>query len=474
MADLKLNMKLAQQLVMTPQLQQAIKLLQLSRLELQQTINSELLENPVLEEVIDSIDPNIVQEGKKDGEENPEGSWEDYVQTYDSNSSAPPSSRYNTRSSEEFFNIENIGSKTETLSDHLLWQLKMTGLSRKEEAFGEKIIENINEDGYLLNFEELLKGSGLTHDEAEEVLLKMQEFDPVGIASRDIKECLLQQIRQLNVKDGKIIALVKNHLSDLEKKNFPAIARKLNINVERAMDLAKFILALEPKPGRAFSVGDTQYIVPDIYVFKVGNDYVISLNDDGIPKLRVSAYYKSMVEANTIKMAGKLDAKSKDYIQDKLRSAVALIRSIQHRQKTIYKVTEAIIKKQLDFLEHGVSKLRPMILREIAQEIGIHESTVSRVTTNKYIHTPQGIFELKFFFTNPASSKTGNEDVASESVRQRIKQLVAVEDQKSPLSDQQIVDELKKFNMDVARRTVAKYRDILGILPSSKRKKYVI
>jgi len=470
MGDLKLNIKLSQQLVMTPQLQQAIKLLQLSRLELQQTINGELLENPVLEEVIDSPDPNLVQEGKKDGEDCPEGSWEDYVQTYDSNSSTPPSIRAQ-RSSEEFFNIENIGSKTETLNDHLMWQLKMTGLSKKEEAFGEKIIENINEDGYLVNFEELAKESGLNHEEAEEVLLRIQEFDPVGIASRDLKECLLQQIRQLNIKDGKLVALVKNHINDLEKKNFHVIARKLNITVEKAMDLIKFVLSLEPKPGRAFSFAETQYIVPDIYVFKIGKDYVISLNDDGLPKLRVSAYYKNMVEAKTTKV-GKLDDKSKNYIQDKLRSAVALIRSIQHRQKTIYKVTESIVKKQLEFLEHGVSRLRPMILREVAQEIGMHESTVSRVTTNKYIHTPQGIFELKFFFNNPVSSRAGSEDVASESVRQKIKQLVESENSKVPLSDQQIVDELKKLHIDVARRTVAKYRDTLGILPSSKRKKY--
>lgn len=472
MGDLKLNFKLSQQLVMTPQLQQAIKLLQLSRLELQDTITNELMENPVLEEVIDSPDPNIVQEGKKDSEENPEGSWEDYVQGYDSNSSTPPSMRA-PRSSEEFFNIENIGTKTETLNDHLMWQLKMTGLSKKEEEFGEKIIENINEDGYITNFEDVAKDSGLSHDEAEEVLLRIQEFDPAGIASRDLKECLLQQIRQLNIKDGKLVALVKSHLNDLEKKNFPVIARKLAITVEKAMELTKFVLSLEPKPGRAFSFAETQYVVPDIYVFKVGNEYVISLNDDGLPKLRVSAYYKNMVEAKALKV-GKLDDKSKNYIQDKLRSAVALIRSIQHRQKTIYKVTESIVRKQVEFLEHGVSKLKPMILREVAQEIGMHESTVSRVTTNKYIHTPQGIFELKFFFNNPVSSRAGSEDVASESVRQKIKQLVESENPKSPLSDQQLVDELKKFHIDVARRTVAKYRDTLGILPSSKRKKYVV
>lgn len=467
MGDLRLNVRLSQQLVMTPQLQQAIRLLQLSRLELQQTINNELLENPVLEEVVDSVDPNIVSETAPE-----EGQDTSMGEVYESNSSAPPSITHK-RSNEEFFSIENIGAGTETLQDHLMWQLKMTGFKPKEEAFGTKIIENINDDGYLLNFEDIYKGSGLTHDEAEDVLLRIQEFDPVGIAARDIKECLLQQIRQHNVKDGKIVKLVKEHLADLEKKNFNAIAKKLGVSLNKAMELSKFVLSLEPKPGRAFSTNETQYILPDIYIYKVGEEYVISLNDDGIPKLRVSEYYKRMVEKKKTKV-GALDSESKNYLQERLRSAVALIRSIQHRQKTIYRVTEVIVKKQMDFLEHGVTRLKPMILREVAQELGIHESTVSRVTTNKFVYTPHGIFELKFFFNNPASANAGCEDVASESVREKIKNLIASEDTRCPMSDQDIVEELRKSNIDIARRTVAKYRDILGILPSNKRKKYIL
>ena len=467
MGDLKLNFRLSQQLVMTPQLQQAIKLLQLSRMELQETINNELLENPVLEETIESPDPNIVNDTKV-----ADGNADEYLESFDSNSSAPPSIRTHRASyDDQIFSLENIATRAENLYDHLTWQLKMTGFSKHEEEFGEKIIQNINDDGYLqVDFEELVKQSGLTYEEAEEVLLKIQEFDPVGVGARNLKECLLQQVRQLNLKDGKLISLIKTSLAELEKRNYGAIARKLKITQERAIELAKIVLSLDPKPGRAFSQNEAQYIMPDIYVLKIGDEYIVSLNEDGIPKLRISSYYKNIV---VDKKSG-VDKKDKDYLQERLRSAVALIRSIQNRQKTIYKVTEAIVKKQRDFLEHGISKLRPMILREIAEEVGMHESTISRVTTNKYVHTPQGLFELKFFFNNPVSSMAGQDDVASESVRQKIKEIVSKETPQSPFSDQDIVDELKKFNIDIARRTVAKYREMMGILPSSKRKKHMV
>ena len=467
MGDLKLNIKLSQQLVMTPQLQQAIKLLQMSRMELQQTINNELLENPVLEEVIESADPNIISES--DLNKGADGNLQDYMDSYDANSSTPPSIR-SFKNVDDHFNIENLATRTENLYDHLVWQLKMTGMSKKEEEFGEKIIQNINDDGYLqLDFNDLVKDSGFSYEEAEEVLLKIQEFDPVGVGARDIKECLLQQVRQLHLKDGKLASLIKSYLPDLEKRNYPALARKLDVSIDRVYELAKIVLSLEPKPGRSFSQNEAQYIVPDIYVLKIGNEYVVTLNDDGMPRLRISNYYKNIIHDKTMYI--KKD--DKDYINDKLRAAVALIRSIQHRQKTIYKITEAIVKKQTEFLEHGVSKLRPMILREIAQDVNMHESTVSRVTTNKYVFTPQGIFELKFFFNNPVSSTAGD-DVASESVREKIRQMITDENTKSPLSDQQIADELKKYNIDIARRTVAKYREMLGILPSSKRKKYIV
>jgi len=470
MGDLKLNLRLSQQLVMTPQLQQAIKLLQLSRMELQETINKELLENPVLEETIDTPDPNLVTE-EKSATSSASGA-EEYMDSFDSNSSAPPSIRTHRPSyDEQIYSLENLATRVENLYDHLSWQLKMSGFSKHEEEFGEKILENINDDGYLqVEFDDLVKNSGLSYEEAEEVLLKIQEFDPVGVGARNLKECLLQQVRQLNLKDGKLTSLIKHNLPELEKRNYGTIARKLKITQERAIELAKIVLSLDPKPGRAFSQNEAQYIMPDIYVLKIGDEYVVSLNEDGIPRLRISSYYKSMA----VDKKSDVEKKDKDYLQERLRSAVALIRSIQNRQKTIYKVTEAIVKKQRDFLEQGVSKLKPMILREIAEEVGMHESTISRVTTNKYVHTPQGLFELKFFFNNPVSNMTGQDDVASESVRQKIKEIISEEPAKKPYSDQDIVDELKKHNIDVARRTVAKYREMLGILPSSKRKKHMV
>ena len=474
MGDLKLNVRLSQQLIMTPQLQQAIKLLQMSRLELQGTINQELMENPVLEELAEVPDPNIISESSTTKEETPpsvDESWQDYIENYDSSSSSAPTGSKSYTNVEDNFSIENIAMKKESLYDHLIWQLRMTGMDKKEEAFGEKIIENISDEGYFQgNLNDLAKDFGFNYEQAEEVLLKIQEFDPVGVGARDIRECLLQQVRQLNYNDAKLITLIKNHLPDFEKKNYQAIARKLDIPVERVHELSKVILSLEPKPGRAFTQNDIQYIVPDIYVVKVDNEYVIMLNDDGMPRLRISSYYKNMAHDKK----SNLGTKDREYINEHIRKAVALIRSIQHRQKTIYKVTEAIVKKQLEFLEYGVSKLKPMILREIAQDVAMHESTVSRVTTNKYVYTSQGIYELKFFFNNPVSSMVGGDDLASESVRECIRKLVQNEDVKKPLSDQQIVELLKRGNIEIARRTVAKYRDILGILPSSKRKKYIV
>lgn len=468
MGNLKLNVKLSQQLVMTPQLQQAIKLLQMSRLELQQTIGKELLENPVLEEGLNAI----IKEDKDKGSDFDDNfDWEKYVESYNVNSSTPASSRVSKKSGEDqFVNIENMVTKTESLYDHLIWQLRMTGFSNKEEDFGKLIIENINDDGYLdVDFDKLKKKTNLKEEAAEEVLLKIQEFDPVGIAARDIKECLLQQVRQLNIKDTKIVTLIKNYLDDFEKRDYKALSKKLDISEDKVVELAKIILSLEPKPGRAFTQNDAQYIVPDVYVVKVNDEFVINLNEEGIPSLKISSYYKNIIHDKNVKD----NPEAKEYIQDKIRSAVALIKSIQHRQKTIYRVTEAIFKRQKDFLDFGVSKLRPMILREISEDIDMHESTVSRITTNKYVHTQQGIFELKFFFNNPVSSLGGNQDVASASARELIRKIVSSENPKKPYSDQQIADQLKKHNIDIARRTVAKYREMLNILPSSKRKKHI-
>lgn len=481
--NLKMSMKLSQQLRMTPQLQQAIKLLQLSRVELEAEVRKELVENPVLEEVVDTVDDDPARKGQmaddiqqpttetapadNDPRKQDEFEWENYVE-----------SNYKTATnmagggSDEIMNYENIISTEQTLKDHLYWQMNLYGFNDEEEALASIIINYINDDGYLrVPFEEMAaEEEGIEAKDLEEILPFIQEFDPPGVGARDLKECLLIQAKHLQEDTHDLVHIINNHLSDLEKKNYPAIAKAMELDMEVVIELCKIILSMDPKPGRIFVSNDTHFITPDVYVYKVGEEYVVSLNEDGLPRLRVSNLYKNLLqqEKNLEKSANK---DTQDYIQDKLRSAIWLIKSIHQRQRTIYKVTESIVKHQTEFFEKGAAHIKPMILKDIANDIGMHESTVSRVTTNKYVHTPQGIYELKYFF-NSGISKSDGDSVASESVKLKIKELIAAEDPKKPLSDQKIVDLLKKDGIKIARRTVAKYRDVLKILPSSKRKKY--
>ena len=288
----------------------------------------------------------------------------------------------------------------------------------------------------------------------------------MGVAARDLKECLLVQIYDMKgPEDLNLERIIENHLTDLEKKNYGAICKTLGITMEEVIKRVKIIEELEPKPGRQFGGTPAHYIIPDIYVIKRGEDYVVMLNEDGLPKLKISPFYKNLLEQQA-----SAQHNTKEYIQGKLRSAVWLIRSIHQRQRTIYKVTESIVRQQQEFFDKGIAFLKPMVLRDVANDIGMHESTISRVTTNKYVHTPRGIFELKFFF-NSGISRVHGSDVASESVKEKVKTIIAAEDATHPYSDQKIVELLLKENINIARRTVAKYREMLGILPSSKRKK---
>ena len=487
--EIKQSLKLSQQLVMTPQLQQAIKLLQLNRMELAEVVNQELMENPMLEEVAETLDnPEGVEAGDRQASSDPsvdapqgDGSqaeapkadekgkddfdWESYIEDVNQNSNLPKV-KVNT---EELPSFENILSKTTTMSDHLLWQLSLSQLLEEEQKFGQLVIGNLNDDGYLTaDVEELAKEANLDPEDALEVLKILQRFDPLGVCSRNLQECLMVQAEFLDPRNELVERVIRNHLSDLERKNYQNIVRVVGITMDEVVALTKIILDFEPKPGRSFVTGDnnTQYITPDIYIHKVAGEYVISLNEDGMPKLRVSSYYRSV-----LKNANADGNVTKDYIQDKLRSAVWLIRSIHNRQKTIYKVTESIVKHQKDFFDKGIGYLKPMILKDVAADIGMHESTVSRVTTNKFVHTPIGIFELKFFFNSSIASADGGADVASEAVKEKIRQMVSKEDPAKPFSDQRIVELLRAENIHIARRTVAKYRDMLGILSSSKRKK---
>lgn len=470
MAQLKQSMTLSQTLRMTPQLQQAIKLLQLNRLELEGAIRSELDENPLLEETMDLKEEDLQRtkeaatevEGAVSQDQDPQKQDEFEWESYLDQTTKPPSA--GSMGSEEIMNYENIMPTHESLHDYLHWQAKMFGFNEEEELQAEILINYIDDDGYLSTpIEQIAESEKVDAEELLGTLKFVQEFDPPGIGARDLKECLLIQARHLEEDTNDLVNLIQNHLKELERKNYDGIAKALNRDVRDVIEMCKIIYGMEPKPGRAFSIPDTQYVTPDVYVHKVGDDFVVSLNEEGLPRLKISNLYR-----NLLKKSGGQD-KTHDYVQEKLRSAVWLIKSIHQRQRTIFKVTESIVKYQKTFLEKGSAFIRPMVLRDIANDIGMHESTVSRVTTNKYVHTPQGIYELKYFFNSGITTNDG--EMASESVKLRIKEMISKEDAKKPLSDQDIGDLLKKEGIMIARRTVAKYREMLKIQPSSKRKR---
>lgn len=472
--QLKQSMNLSQTLRMTPQLQQAIKLLQLSRMELETAIRKELDENPILEESQDLNEEDLqrtreaAQEvespasaQEQDPQKQDEFDWDAYVEQ----NIKPPSTNSGGVGNEEIMNYENMISTSQTLYDHLMWQCRMAGFNDEEGLIAEIIVNYIDEDGYLKTpLEEIAANESVKVEDIADVLPFVQEFDPPGVGARDLKECLLIQAKMLEEDANDLVHLIQNHLKDLEKKNYEGIAKAMGLTVGEIHEISKIIYTMEPKPGRAFVENDTQYVTPDVYVYKVGDDYVITLNEEGLPRLKLSNFYKNVLQDKDSK------SETQDYIQNKLRSAIWLIKSIHQRQRTIHKVAESIVRKQREFFEKGAAFIKPMILRDVAEDIGMHESTVSRVTSNKYMYTTQGIFELKYFFNSGISTSDGD-SMASESVKLKIKDLVSKENPKDPLSDQAIVDLLKKEGIQIARRTVAKYRDVLKILPSSKRKK---
>jgi RNA polymerase sigma-54 factor len=491
--ELKLELKMVQQLVMTPQLQQAIKLLQMSRLELVDSLNQEVMENPVLEEdprdlapgsdgntgyqQVGMGSPTLEQANESDNRElaqatngtdkrTSEIDWERYVENH---TMQAPISTGIYRGTDDLPNYEATLSKTTGLSEHLMWQAMMSDFVEEELRFAELVIGNLDERGYLTMDgtapEDIVPGlaeeAEIHPEDAEEVLALIQLFEPVGVAARSLSECLLIQARHFGM-DKLVLDIITNHIPNLERRDYESISRELGVSMDEVYDVAQVIVELEPRPARDYNGDATQYIIPDVYVRKVDEEYLVTANDDGMPKLKIGRFYRSA-------MLG--DKEAKEYIQNKLRSARWLIRSIEQRRKTIEKVTECIIEKQHDFFEKGIAFLKPMILREVADEVGLHESTVSRVTSNKYVHTPRGIFELKFFF-NSGIRRTSQEDIASESVKQSLKTTIESEDSSKPYSDQKIVELMAISGIIIARRTVTKYRERLGILNSSKRRKY--
>jgi len=300
----------------------------------------------------------------------------------------------------------------------------------------------------------------------ETVLQKIQDFDPMGVGARNLQECLLIQVRQLGMSGSVVEVILRDQLKDLEIRKYKQIAKSLGIDLNEVLAAAKLIAGLDPKPGRQYGQDDVHYISPDIFVYKVGDEFVVMLNDEGLPNIKINPFYSG--DGRT---GAPVDAKTEEYIHDKMRSALWLIKSIHQRQRTIYKVAKSIVKFQGDFLEHGIEYLKPLVLRDVAEDIGMHESTISRVTTNKYMQTPQGLLELKYFF-NSGISTTEGDAIASESVKNKIREILENEDQRRPLSDQRIAEILSRSNITIARRTVTKYREMMKIGSSSERKRH--
>ena len=558
--QMKMQMKMSQQLIMTPQLQQAIKLLQLSRAELEELIEQTLIENPVLEEGIDmdtfpnktedsqettetAESPEVVadtddfetaRENEPEKKDQDEIDWQQYIEQVEQ-FGGYQERRYNVASEdEERPSIEATAAQTESLADHLVWQLDMLDLSKLEYLAGAHLIGNIDDDGFLVtSIRELLESQRDLYDQivakhksgdlpdlpeidpdmldlkfqsgkptqkkknkkeepsdfveevnvleekpkktellsaacslVENVLVKIQQFNPNGVGARSLQECLLIQLDILGESGNLCSRIVKNDMPLLESKDLKKIARRQKQDIEQVIEAYRLIMSLEPKPGREFIANPSHhYIIPDVYIYQKDHEYKVALNSAGMPRLRISNYYKDL--SNTLEDDGSL---TKDYILEKVKAGQWLLKSIEQRQKTIYRVTKSILRFQKEFFEKGIHYLRPLVLKDVAEDIDVHESTVSRITTNKYVHTPQGIFELKYFFTSGIDQGRG-EAVSSKRIKDMIMQMVQKENLKSPYTDLQIADVLeRKSGIKVARRTVAKYREALNILPSNKRK----
>ncbi|WP_028317055.1 RNA polymerase factor sigma-54 [Desulfobulbus elongatus] len=477
--ELRQNLKLAQKLVMTPQLRQAIKLLQLGRLELTEALQAEIEQNPMLEEAPSVLEPAANPESLN-AEENPyqaeagvtdrvkgddpatvaEVNWEDYTNAFDSDLSfsheTPPA---DAPSQFDFI------SATPGLASYLQWQLTHLDLTEQDAELTTFIICNLDEHGFLeATIEDICAFGHCSTDEAEGALRLVQSLDPAGIAARDIRESLLLQLDRLDFDNSLAYRIVEQHMNLLESRNYTQISRETGAPLKKVHEAVAIVQELTPYPGNEFSNEQTNYVVPDVFVYKIDGEFVIQLNDEGLPQLQLSSEYQQL-----LKQKNGLTSESRGYLRESKRNAEWFIKSIEQRQRTIYRVMESLLKFQRDFFEHGPAAMRPLILRDVAEDIGMHESTVSRVTSNKYVHCPQGIYELKYFFSTAVATPDGD-SVAAEAIKTRIRQLVNGENPVKPLSDNKISELLAKENISVARRTVAKYREQLKILPVKHRR----
>ncbi len=466
-----LNVEQIQKLVMTPELKQAIQILQFNCQELSQFIDDQLLTNPLLDlgpsnennsnKKAETVEADSNKEQKTEGDEI---DWKEYLKEYDDISYKQ--SGYNKDNDELSF--EQFLSTDITLTEHLLFQLQFAVLDTKCKRIGKFIIESLDRNGYLtINTSEIAKYFHVSRKLAEDVLAIVQTFDPSGIAARDLKECLLIQIKQKRIQDDKVIKVVSNYLDYIAENRLTHIAKELNIPIKEVQRITDFIKTLEPKPGRIFgsSSDEVRYITPDVTVEKVDEEYIILVNDTTAPRLSINGYYRKML------LHEEKDSNTSKFLTGKLNSAMWLIKSIEQRRQTIYNVVKAIVDYQIEFFEKGKKHLKPLTLKQIADEVGVHESTVSRAINGKYMQSPRGVFDIKFFFTSGVSNVKG-EGIASESIKSMIDEIIQNEDPQKPLSDQIISNKLKKKGINISRRTVAKYRDEMNILPSSKRKRF--
>jgi RNA polymerase sigma-54 factor len=473
----KLHLKLGQKLVMTPSLQQAIKLLPLARLELQTYLAQEMQVNPVLEESVtqqedeeydaESEMKEAEEQAAEKEEKGKEGvndtfDYEAFFRDYFDLSYTPFTSPEIT----EYPSFENTLVNPTSLSSHLEWQLGLSSPPEPINGIASEIIGNLDENGYLkVPLEEIAQTNGYDMKDVEKALDIVQHLDPIGVGARDLKECLMIQVHHYGYTGTPVETIINEHLDLLRNHNYNELAKKLKCSLDEVETWVDHVKHLDPMPGLKFSSSRPQYVTPDVYVIKVDGDYKIILDDDGIPKLRINPIYRRMMEESN-------SPETIEYIKDKIKSALWLIKSIDQRQKTIYKVAESIVRHQRSFLDYGIEFLKPLILKTVAEDIGMHESTVSRAVTNKYMHTPQGVFEMKFFFHSSLSNSRGV-DVSSLSIKERLKKIIEAENPGKPLSDSEITTIFQKEGLKISRRTIAKYREDMKIPPSHQRRSVV-
>ena len=466
-----------QRLILTPALQAAIKLLPMSRLELVDMVNQEVVENPLLENVEEangeesqSVEGADTAEKAETDDEQPaeepdpwdDSDYEDFFGEYLEDGYRPRV----TTEIRELAPVENRLRSTQSLFDHLTWQLSSVNIDEDEKRIAEVIIGNINDKGRLVaSLEEIGAMGGWSESKVEKVLRVIQEFDPIGVAARNLQECLLLQLEHLGIEETHSASIVRNHLELLQTHQFQKLANCLGISETETRRHVEIIERLVGEPGLRHNQPQSQYVIPDVYIEKEGTEYVAELNEDGLPQLRISRSYRRMLQKKT-----GISDQDKSFIRDNLKSAMWLIRSIDQRQKTVRKVAKSIIKFETEFLDNGIEFLQPLVLRDVANDIGMHESTVSRVVNDKYIHTPQGVFEMRFFFHRAIDSSNG-EGISSIRIKEMIRKIVEGENQTKPLSDSRIGKLLENDGYSLARRTIAKYRDELKIPPSTQRRR---